>query len=166
MQPIHELHGSKLNCTFSLGSTQVLMSWSLGTCFCHRCTWVQKKGIPIIRILYLSPLSVSISCFMAMNSAPKTEVSIVACCFDSQMIGPKLQKMIHPVWERLVLFSPAWLLSTIIPRSMSLPRGGGMSGVIASSTLPKNSVHSKDGKAVWSISGYVGSKMSHELCFS
>jgi hypothetical protein len=50
------------------------------------------KGIPIIRILYLSPLSNLIPCFMATNSAPKTEVSIVACCFDSQMIGAKLQK--------------------------------------------------------------------------
>ncbi len=65
------------------------------------------KGIPIIWILYLSPLSVSILCFMATNSAPKTEVPIVACCFDSQMIGAKLQKMINPVREHQVLFSPA-----------------------------------------------------------
>jgi hypothetical protein len=51
---------------------------------------------------------------MATNSAPKTEVSIVACCFDSQMIGAKLQKMIKAVREHLVLFSPAWSLSIII----------------------------------------------------
>jgi hypothetical protein len=70
------------------------------------------KGIPIIQILYLSPLSILIPCFMATNSAPKTEVSIVACCFDSQMIGARLQKMINPVREPLVLFSPAWLLSS------------------------------------------------------
>ncbi len=85
------------------------------------------KGIPIIRILYLSPHSVLILCSMAMNSAPKTESLIVACCFDSQMIGAKLQKMINPVLEHRVLFSPAWSLSTIIRRSTSLPRGGGMS---------------------------------------
>jgi hypothetical protein len=92
----------------------------------------KDKGIPIIQILYLSPLSVSIPCFMATNSAQKTEVSIVAYCFDGQMIGAKLQKMINPVWERRVLFIPTLSLSTITQRSMSLPRGGGMLGGIAS----------------------------------
>jgi hypothetical protein len=48
------------------------------------------KGITIIWIFYLSPLSILIPCFMAMNSAPKTEVSIVPCCFNNQIIGAKM----------------------------------------------------------------------------
>jgi hypothetical protein len=76
------------------------------------------------------------------------EVSIVACCFDSQMTGAKLQKMINPVQERLVILSPARLLSTIMQRSTSFLSGGGILGGIASS-----SVQSKVGKAVRSVSG-------------
>jgi hypothetical protein len=45
------------------------------------------KGIPIIQTVYLSPLSVSIPCFMATNSASKIEVSMVACFFEIQIIG-------------------------------------------------------------------------------
>ena len=78
------------------------------------------KVIPIIRTVYLSPLSVSIPCFMATNSAPKTEVSMVTCFFDIQIIGDKFQKIKKPVRERLVVFSPAWSLSTIMRRSTSL----------------------------------------------
>jgi hypothetical protein len=48
--------------------------------------------------------------------AQKPEISIVACCFDSQMIGAKLQKMINLVQERWVRLSPAWSQSTIIKR--------------------------------------------------
>ena len=130
------------NCMVANGIALFLQDW-------FRSRWVGHLGLiitlnvsgprqrdPIIQILYLSPLSVSIPCFMATNSAPKTEVSIVACCFDSQMTGAKLQKMINPVQEHQVLFSPTWSLSTIIQRSTSLPRGGGMSGGVASSTLP------------------------------
>jgi len=92
------------------------------------------KGMPIIRTLYLSPLSVSTPCFIATNSAPKTEVSMVDCFFEIQIIGAKLQKIKNPVRERRVDLSPAWSLSTIIRRSMSLPSGGGMSVGMASTT--------------------------------
>jgi len=94
------------------------------------------KGIPIIRTLYLSPFSVSIPCFIATNSAQKTEVSVVACFFEIQIIGDKLQKIKKLVREHRVILSPARSLSTIMQRSISLPSGGGMSGGIASSTSP------------------------------
>ena len=50
------------------------------------------KGMPIMRTLYLSPLSVSTPCFIATNSAPKTEVSMVDCFFEIQIIGDKLTR--------------------------------------------------------------------------
>jgi hypothetical protein len=78
----------------------------------------------------------SIPCFIAMNSAPKTEVSMVACFLETQSIKAILQKIRKPVRERLVLLSPAWSLSHIMRTSRSLPKGSGMSTGIASSTLP------------------------------
>jgi hypothetical protein len=47
-----------------------------------------------------------------------------------------IAKIKKPVRERQVLFSSAWSLSHIMQASRSLPRGGGMSEGIASSTLP------------------------------
>ena len=83
------------------------------------------RGMPSIRTLYLGPLIILIPCFMATNSAPKTEVSIVACFFDTHIKVAELQKIKKPVKECLVSLSPLWLLSTIIRRSTSLPSGGG-----------------------------------------
>ena len=37
------------------------------------------SGTPIMRSLYLMPLSASTPVFIAMNSDPKTELSMVAC---------------------------------------------------------------------------------------
>jgi hypothetical protein len=49
--------------------------------------------------------SFSIPCFMATNSAPKTEVSMVACFLETQSIKAILQKIRKPMRECLVLLS-------------------------------------------------------------
>ena len=55
-----------------------------------------------MRSLHRSPLSLSIPCLIATNSAPKTEVSIVACPLDIQSIRAILIKIKMPVQERQV----------------------------------------------------------------
>ncbi len=47
--------------------------------------------------LYRSPLTFSLPCFIAMNSALKPEVSIVACFLEIQSIKAMLQKIKKPV---------------------------------------------------------------------
>jgi hypothetical protein len=89
------------------------------------------NGIPIMQNLYQSPHS-----FIATNSAPKTEVSMVACFLETKSIRAILQKMRKPVQEHLVLLSPTWSLSHIMRMSTSLPEGSGMSTGIVSSTSP------------------------------
>ena len=110
-------------------------------------------GTPIIWSLYLSPLSVLIPCFIATNSAPKTEVSRVGCFLESQIISNKLQYIRKPVRERQVPLHPTRSLSTIKRMSTVLPRGSGWSGGIASVTSPYNSVQSYSGKSLSLISG-------------
>jgi hypothetical protein len=91
-------------------------------------------GIHIIRSLYRSPLNFSMPCFIATISAPKTEVSIVACFLEIQSIKAMLQNIKKPVQERLVRFSPVWSLSQNMRMSRSLPKGSGMSCGMASCT--------------------------------
>jgi hypothetical protein len=80
----------------------------------------QSTGTPIIRSLYLSPLSFSTPCFIATNSAPKTDVLIVDCRFETQSMQAWLMKMKKPVCDGLVCFSPAWSLSTHMQMSTGL----------------------------------------------
>jgi hypothetical protein len=46
--------------------------------------------------------------FMAANSAPKTDDSIVDCFYESQLISNMFKKIRIPVHERCANFSPAW----------------------------------------------------------
>ena len=71
--------------------------------------------------LYRSPLSLSMLCFIATNSAPKTEVSIVACRLEIQLIRAILIKIKMPVQERQVSLLPAWSVLHIILITLSLP---------------------------------------------
>ena len=63
-------------------------------------------GTPIIGSLYRIPGNVSTPCFIATNSALKTEVSIVGCCLDIHVITAELRNVKNPVRERLVGLSP------------------------------------------------------------
>ena len=91
---------------------------------------------PIMRNLYRSPLKDSIPIFIATNSAPKTEVSIVACCFENHCTSAVFIKTKKPEREWRVRFSPVWSLSTYSHRSTSFPRGSGALLGIDSSTFP------------------------------
>ena len=42
---------------------------------------------PIILSMWQSPQNVSMACFIATNSVPKTLVAIVDCFFEKHMIG-------------------------------------------------------------------------------
>ena len=64
-------------------------------------------GMPIIRSLYLRPLTYSQHCFMATNSDPKELVSRDVWCFENQYIGAELRKTMKPVRDHLVTVSPA-----------------------------------------------------------
>jgi hypothetical protein len=46
LRPILELHGNRLNCTFSLRSIQVEKSWSLGIYCPHKCMMGRSKVFP------------------------------------------------------------------------------------------------------------------------
>jgi hypothetical protein len=70
------------------------------------------------------PHSASTPNFMATNSAPKTDDSIVGCFYESQVISNMFKKIRNPVRNCCVILSSAWLLSTIMHRSTSFPRGG------------------------------------------
>ena len=50
--------------------------------------------------------------FGATNSAPNTDVSIVAWFLENHLISAVFKKMKNPEQDLLVLFSTAWLLST------------------------------------------------------
>ncbi len=91
-------------------------------------------GTPIMQSLYLMPHSASTPNFMATNSAPKTDDSIIGCFCESQSINNMFKKIRNPVPERCVDLSPAWLLSTIMHRFTSFLRGGGAFVGIASWT--------------------------------
>ena len=66
-----------------------------------------SKGTPIIRNLYLSPRRDSITSFIATNSAPNTDVSIVDCRFENHLINAVLMKTKYPDLDLRVSFSPA-----------------------------------------------------------
>ena len=85
--------------------------------------------------LYRSHFSLSMSFFIATNSAPKTEVSIVACHLEIQLIRAILRNIKMPVREHLVSLLPTWSLSHIILIIISLPRGGGILSGMASRVL-------------------------------
>ncbi len=64
-------------------------------------------GTPIMQSLYQMPRSASVPNFMAMNSAPKTDDSIVGCFCESQLISNMFKKIKNPVCERHVDLFPA-----------------------------------------------------------
>ena len=94
------------------------------------------SGTPIMRSFYLMRLSASTPVFIAMNSAPKTELSMVACFLLNQSIMAVFKNMNYPVRDRLVILSPAWSLSTHIRRSTDFPLGSRAFGGMASVTSP------------------------------
>ena len=100
------------------------------------------SGTPIMRSLYLMPLSASTPVFIATNSAPKTEPSMVACFLLNQSISAVFKNMKYPVRYRLVILSLAWSLSTHIRRSTDFPLGSGALGGMALVTSPYNVFHS------------------------
>ena len=100
------------------------------------------SGTPIMHSLYLMPLSASTPVFIAMNSAPKTEVSMVACFLLNKSIRAVFKNMKYPVRDHLVILSPVWSLSTHIRRSTYFPLGSGALGGMASVTSPYNVFHS------------------------
>ncbi len=71
-------------------------------------------GTPIMLNLYRSPQSFLMPYFMATNSAPKMDVLIVACFFETHSIMAVLQKIIIPVCDCRVCLTPVWSLSTYI----------------------------------------------------
>jgi len=88
-----------------------------------------SRGTPIILSLYLSPSVISSTAvFIAINSEPKDDVSILPCFLLYQMIGALLTKIITPVLDLLVTVSPAWSESTNTLRWTGSPRGSGISG--------------------------------------
>ena len=95
-----------------------------------------KFGTPIMRSLYRNPRSFSIPIFITTNSAPNTEVTIVAYLLDNKAIGALFRKIMYAVMDILVILSPAWSESTIILRSNSLPLVSGALVGIASFTSP------------------------------
>ena len=62
-------------------------------------------------------------CFIATNSAPKTDYSMVVCFLDSQQTREFLMKIMKPVWDRRLVLFPAWSLPTNARRSTPLSRG-------------------------------------------
>jgi hypothetical protein len=57
--------------------------------------------MPIAHNMHLSPLTVPIPFFMAMNLAPETEVSTAGCRFENQMSGAEFKNAKKQVRERL-----------------------------------------------------------------
>ena len=51
------------------------------------------KGTPIIQSLYHKPRKASMPIFIATNSAPTTDVLMVGCLFENQIIGYLFRKM-------------------------------------------------------------------------
>ena len=86
------------------------------------------SGTLIMRSLYLMPLSASTPFFIATESAPKTEPSMVACFLLNQSISAVFKNIKYPVHDRLFILSPAWSLSTHIRRSTDFPLGSGALG--------------------------------------
>ena len=67
----------------------------------------KSTEMPIILSLYLKPLMCSQQSFIAMNSAPKDDVSIEVCFFEYQYIGALFKYIRNPVLDLLVTVSPA-----------------------------------------------------------
>ena len=68
--------------------------------------WVlPSRGHPIIRSLYLRPSTSSTAVFIAENSEPNEDVSMLACFLLKNMIGLLLQKMRTPVLNHLLTVS-------------------------------------------------------------
>ena len=66
-----------------------------------------STAMPIILSLYLKPRIYSQQSFIAMNSAPKEEVSIEVCFFEYHYIGALFKYIKNPVLDLLVTVSPA-----------------------------------------------------------
>ena len=86
----------------------------------------------IIRSLYINPRINSIATFMEMNSAPKTDVSIVDRFLEYHDTSAMFMNIKIPFLHLLVILSSLWSESTKILRSTSLPRVLGVFPGIAS----------------------------------
>ncbi len=64
-------------------------------------------GTSIMQSLYQMPRSASTPNFMATNSVPKTDDSIVGCFHETQLISNMFKKIRNPVCKRCVDLSPA-----------------------------------------------------------
>jgi hypothetical protein len=71
------------------------------------------------------PCSASTPHFMAANSVPKTDDSIVGCFCESQLMNDMFRKIGNLVRDCHVVLSPAWLLLTIMRRSTSFQEVAG-----------------------------------------
>ena len=89
-------------------------------------------GIPIILHLYWVACKVSTPMFMVTNSVPNTDVSMVDCFLENQLMSDIFMLIMNPVLDLLVHLFQAWLMFTNIHRFMSFPLGGGALGGIAS----------------------------------
>ena len=85
---------------------------------------------------YRSDFTISAAFFNVVNSNPNVKVSTEFCHFMNHMISAMLQNTNIPVWDHLVTFSEAFLVSTKKCVVMNLPHGfGASSGIFSSASL-------------------------------
>ena len=89
-------------------------------------------GMPIILNLYWMACKISTPTFLATNSVQKTDNSMIDCFLEYHMINDVFIYIMNLVLDLLMWLLLAWLLSTNILRSTSLPLGIGALGGIAS----------------------------------
>ena len=78
------------------------------------------------------PQHVSTPTFMATNSAPNSDVSMVNYILEYKLINAIFKSIMYPILSHLVHSLPAWLLSINIHRSTSFPFGSREVGGIGS----------------------------------
>ena len=88
--------------------------------------------------LYLSPCRYSQHCFIAINSAPKDDDSMLVCFLLHQWTNEQFKYTNIPVLDLLVTVSEAWSTSTLETIVNPIPLGSGLLGGISSlpSTCP------------------------------
>ncbi len=123
-QPCGQRSSKRTSSSFSM----LILVWSLGVMDNRHVVTIDIgqscNGDPHHAEL-VSNAPASMPNFMATNSAPKTDDSIVGCFCESQLMSNMFRKIRSPVRNCRVVLSPAWLLLTIMRRSTSFLRGGG-----------------------------------------
>lgn len=66
-----------------------------------------SNGVPIMRGLCLSPLTISTPLFIAENLLPKLKLSTLVCFFDCHTMGDMFANVSAPVLDLLVALLPA-----------------------------------------------------------